>query len=328
MYRNIFTREISNWTCELSSRLLQAAVLLILTYSYSLFAACSSDECWSEVNDISGVGDPDELFGVCGHDVYGVYAVGWDIALKYDGSEWSVISRSFGGELLYDVWTSPSGTVFTVGSYGFVRRLIDEEWEVIYSLQDGSFSKIWGTDDNNLYIVGSNETNGLILHYQSGAWHEEFSWPDLCFGDIWGSSADNVYVVGCGKLLHYGGESWVELQPEVDFRAGHIWGASENDIFAVGLKVFHYNGSSWSIVDTGNEQGGVDVWGRDGNDVFVVNDRGVAMHYNGDIWNDISTSKRIDLEAVGGYPDGEVFAVGNAWKDFSRVGKLLRYTCH
>jgi len=298
------------------------AVILLVSFLSSY--GCSGGDCWVEAEGYRWSG---ELYGISGTSDLDTYVVGYDIAAKYDGHKWNLISSNLGGGYLTDVWVSPSGSVYTAGRSGIVYKCDGSSNEQIHDLPGGEFSNVWGTDDNNLYVVGTTDTNGTLLHYKDGLWQEEYVWPDRCFGGVWGSSADDVYSVGCGELLHFGGVAWQELQMEFEFKAGRIWGTSADDIYAVGTNVYHYDGISWSLVNTGVEEGGVDVWGRGPDDLFYVGPEGVVVHYNGDRWIDVSISKDVDLEAVGGTVNGEVFIVGNTWKSGSFVGKVYRYNC-
>jgi hypothetical protein len=302
------------------------AALILLGLGLSL-GGCHEKMCWDEVYELAPDTCCSELFGISGDSALDVYAVGYDIMLLYEGYEWLWVRSNFGGSMLSDVWISPTGNVFVVDREGTVSRYDGSVWEDIHYLPDSEFSSVWGTDDTNLYVVGSNDTNGILLHYKDGLWQEEYSWPDRCFGNVWGLSADEVYASGCGKLLYFGGDSWAEVQTGFEFKAGNIWGTSADDIFAVGTNVYHYDGISWSIVDTGIEEGGRDVWGRGPDDLFYVGKEGVAVHYDGDTWSDVSMSESIDLEAVGGTTGGEVFAVGNTWENRFLVGKVFKYIC-
>lgn len=66
--------------------------------------------------------------------------------------------------------------------------------------------KIWGTDANNLYVVGEN---GVIWHRVQGAWNREAA--GLATGrltTVFGCSATEVYAVGGRDLLVSDGATW------------------------------------------------------------------------------------------------------------------------
>ena len=86
--------------------------------------------------------------------------------------------------------------------------------------EEPNFFDIWGTDYDDIYVVGEAAT---ILHFDGVAWSRVFEWttstspPDL--RAVWGSGSDDVYAVGTGgTVLHYFRPDAPPGQPEFEAR--------------------------------------------------------------------------------------------------------------
>jgi hypothetical protein len=101
---------------------------------------------------------------------------------------------------------------------------------------------LWGTDKNNLIMVGSY---GNIMHYDGKTW-ESMGWyweSASHLRGVWGTSGDNVYAVGDkGTIMHYDGKDWSYVTSNTSADLYNIWGTSANNIFAVGTNgtIIHY----------------------------------------------------------------------------------------
>ncbi len=124
-------------------------------------------------------------------------------AVHWDGQRWELKRISFTG------WCSAvefppvrSVLAFSENDIWFARggSLVHYNGNSFYNdcemnpLLDGSISKIWGTNSNNLYIVGGS---GTIAHYNGSSWQKLESGTDVDLLDVWGSP-DGGVVWACG----------------------------------------------------------------------------------------------------------------------------------
>ncbi|MCJ7554568.1 MAG: hypothetical protein MUO34_11865 [Ignavibacteriaceae bacterium] len=168
----------------------------------------------------------------------------------------------------------------TTHNYTWTEYTIGEWQSALYD--------VWGTDENNVYAVGSLEINGT--HY---------------------------------SVLHYNGFSWVPITDTVGGTS--IYGFSSTDIWIIGGGVYHYNGTSWERKDgkrIGNQIIPLDtvlfnnspytsIWGTSSSNLYLGNQWGKIIHWDGqkaevlidfDIWiTDIygTTGTNIWLTAEG-----------------------------
>lgn len=198
-------------------------------------------------------------------------------------------------------------------------------WPLALSNTTQSLSGVWGSDEHNIFAVGSG---GTIIHYDGTHWAPMKSKITKSLQGIWGSSPHDVFAVGLGgSVLHYDGITWQAMDSGTDADLAGVWGSGSDDIFAVSSTyasqpidiqyVIHYNGRDWkhaftSSLATGRFTLGR-IWGSGPYDVFVAGREGVILHYDGTTWEQMDASAGLapsQLHGLWGSGPGKVFAVG------------------
>ena len=149
-----------------------------------------------------------------------IYVVGYDIKfgipyygqiLHYDGKKWSFV---YEGAPVFDdikcVWGSSDKNIFFVNSEtvfhyngNSITKMIDKSGD--YS--PGSFNKIWGMNENEVYAfgdIGMYCYNGIFWENISNSKNDRFDWVDM-----WANSDVTIAVprtIGFGYSLHEHGE--------------------------------------------------------------------------------------------------------------------------
>ncbi len=149
---------------------------------------------------------------------------------------------------------------------------------------------IWGTDENNVYVVGHSD--------------------------------DARY-----KAYHWNGKTWSPIEirfPGHPSSLSEIYGFSESDIWAVGEEVhgvpitkredfiIHYNGSEWELIKNINAPICLSVWGTSSNNLFVGCDSGIILHYDGNTWKKQYTKSPAQVVSIYGTSENAVYAAGAA----------------
>jgi hypothetical protein len=125
---------------------------------------------------------------------------------------------------------------------------------------------VWGSDPNNLVIVGDN---GTIVERKQGLFRTVYIEPGVSFGDVWGNNKGQVWVVGKpGVVLSRaaGQSSWIaEPLPQglSTVAAKGVWGDKNGRVWAVTAKtvlVRELTGS-WKA-HTAVNSNLVDIWGN------------------------------------------------------------------
>ena len=68
---------------------------------------------------------------------------------------------------------------------------------------------IWGTADNNIYVVGDNSA---MLHYDGDKWSPIQPIKEEYFTKVKGLGPDQLYVAGeNGTVLKFDGKQWSDM---------------------------------------------------------------------------------------------------------------------
>jgi hypothetical protein len=206
-----------------------------------------------------------------------------------------------------------------------------EKIELVEPYKSSPIYDVWGTSDQDLYIVGAKypegatHWSGFVCHYNGAGWTEIAGGNSTWLYDMWASSASNIFAVGennasVGMILHYNGSSWTETT--LGNILYGIWGASATNVFAVGVGnyIYHYDGTGWTTMTTPVDNGYSyeKIWGSSGTDVFAVgfyyptaSDESYAiLHYDGSTWSLMQAGSGGRLMNVWGSSASDVFAVG------------------
>jgi hypothetical protein len=175
-----------------------------------------------------------------------------------------------------------------------------------------------GTASNDVYLVGDNAT---ILHGSGTSW-SAMSSPAPSgsrLNAIWALAPSDLYIAGSGNLvMHNAGSGWVTQTAVGTTELRGVWGVA-GAIWAVGsggtiLK--STGGGSWTPETSGTPNELRAVFGTSATDLWVVGDGGVVLHSTGNgSWAPAADGLPADvsLRALGGRPNGPVWAAGNAW---------------
>ena len=159
-----------------------------------------------------------------------------------------------------------------------------------------SVERIWGTNDNNIYLIGAN---GKIAHYNGVSWSSMESGTEVDLLDIWGGSDGTLWASGYSGdygttvLLRNSVSSWVKVfegtssEQNNGFTINLITGVWSKNIFRIYLM------KSDGIFLQANQNelflqkriakfryGSYSISGTDDNNIFVSGWRYVG-HWNG-----------------------------------------------
>lgn len=207
-------------------------------------------------------------------------------------------------------------------------------WQRLPASTRANLRAIWGTDRNNIYVVG---WSGTISRFDGRQWTDVSgdTWQ-ATFYAIWGRGADDIYVAGDdGLVLHYDGEQWDEWQDleipgdtsATSTDINGIWGPSGTTrLVAVGDsgRVWFVDGGAKVLNFTWMKNATpIDlhaVWGTSIDNIYAVGDDFSLLHYNGSTWSEVDTGLSIpstsddtedDFNAVWGTTPDNVFVVGD-----------------
>lgn len=147
---------------------------------------------------------------------------------------------------------------------------------------DDSIVDIWGSDSNNVWVVGAdNADNAMVWWWNGNQWFDVpapggwvysvsgddqgsvwiantldvFRWnglameaqpiPDDGFRDVFALAPDDVWAVAGDRSWHFDGNTWSEVPVPNGYSILHIHGLASDDLWAAGTDALHWDGVSW-----------------------------------------------------------------------------------
>lgn len=280
-----------------------------------------------------------------GSNAFGASLV--DTPLMYRGDYTGIVS---GTTQLTDIWGSAlvDSTVDNLYIIGNSSTVIHYSATLSKSTQlaapddvtgipsGSSLLSVWGSGENDIYIVGTDSTfmTGLILHSTGDDTWTQIATPApyayKIFYTIFGFDASNVFVAGKGNVvLYYNGTEWLGTETNLPDNAfiDKLWGSSTADLYAIEYHSesgnFVYNiihsvdfGMTWSNLnaDTIPSTGAFPtcIWGyvSGGKTIvyFPMSD-GTYKLWNGTTLSDGSFGRSFLPNRMFGSPDGKDITV-------------------
>ncbi len=200
-----------------------------------------------------------------------------------------------------DIWFARGGSLNHWNGTNFIHDCS------VNKILTGSINKIWGTSDNDLYIVGND---GMIAHYDGRQWRRIDSGTDIKLLDIWGS-IDGKTVWGCGweefketvllKVEAYKAEIVFSQSTDKSYEIHSnylsgvltsIWSNNPYYFFTVSFAgiykaFFSTKGEATRVgIDKEYLPGFPNrIRGADYNQIFVVGNHNFVTHFNGKSWH-------------------------------------------
>jgi hypothetical protein len=238
--------------------------------------------------------------------------------LHYEGNRWVITENS------ESLWGNSSGQMFALDEYNYrddkqnIFHYDGSQWTEMFK-SDTELNAIWGSSKNDVFVVGGDWNQGIILHYDGSQWIEQFN-TSVRIDDIYGNTTNDVFAeTRNGSILHYDGERWTTTEQtekfshliDEDDSIEKIWGNStDNNVLGIGCwfdrnhsydfaylyydgfyydyysDICHYNGNQWTPVAYGIGISAhsyyssiYDNIGID-NEIFIVGDNGLILHYD------------------------------------------------
>ena len=266
--------------------------------------------------EVADTGPIEQLYDIWGTATDNIYVVGRAGAfIRYNGESWKKIVTNT-AYTLTGIWGSgPEDIYITARSAdtdGTGAILHYNGTSVTSTTIPGeSFSDIWGTAPDNIYVLG---TNG-IFHFNGTSWQQEYHDKSQQFTEITGTDKDNIYAIAynSGTVLHYNGTKWIPHT--LDGKLRGVSALTPEEIFVAGDAgaMFTYDGTKWTTLSSGNSDIYNDVWSDGAGNVYIApsNERNDAavLHYDGTDWKKVG--ERGSFKGIHGTSKNNIYAVGD-----------------
>jgi|GEM_PF-4750981 len=166
---------------------------------------------WKKLNDVFSSSDYSlgSLWGSGPTDLWAADNYSQKI-YHYDGTSWSEKTSDRFLQFVIEVWGTSSDSVYVVsyGSDAVKGRVIHwngTEWSTVLET-DKPIYEITGTDDNNIYVAGSQ----TVWHFDGTSWSEMAGAPLQIYTDAHFSGTKLYLSTYSGKLVVWDGIDWNE----------------------------------------------------------------------------------------------------------------------
>jgi hypothetical protein len=253
------------------------------------------------------------------------YAIGYDgLALHWDGTDWTFLPTGTTASLS-DVWVSPTGEAWIVGSEGTILR--GDANGLAPAAYDPSAGDpywwwhVWGTSDSDVWVSAPQH----LAHYDGTDFTTE-SPGSPALDDLWGPAPDDLYLCSV-DLLRLAGGTWSTVtdpglpstQPFVvhGSAADNVWVGGDSGLLA------RFDGAAWeghssTVLHSFSGYGA--LWGFSSDDLWAVGGGGVVVHRESGAWTATLSPVTGDLRGVWGAAPDDVWAVGDGLVHYDGTG--------
>jgi len=201
------------------------------------------DQSWSHTQIL----DEPTLMDVWGWSEDYIFAAGQGLFF-FDGSAWTPIPYPEGVPAeagVRSIWGASKDNVYAVGFDGLALHFDGVEWTRLDLGTDLNLNRVWGWDENNIFIVGGSEEaqEHVVFHYDGVEWTTiKTGGPDHLLS-VNGRSATDVLVVGgrrnedrsvIGTVYRWDGGKWTSIPTEARDFLWDVYYADDGTFFAIG----------------------------------------------------------------------------------------------
>ncbi len=248
---------------------------------------------------VDTIGNPYlDFYNIWGNSLDNIWTAGvlmCDALYRYDGLKWNLDNRVYISDPIAlwgygnDLWIgNDKGCIWKFTGENYKQELND------FTLNGKfiRFIKMTGTSNNEIYAVGDNRVNPILMKYDGSSWDLDKTLPDTAiFNQIEYCYRNDRYYLVCAlndyttKIYEYDRKNLKVIYEYPPSNAGLSIASIDGYLYiAVDKKVYrYYNNKMEFIFEINSPSFGGVIWGRNRKDIFIRMQDGLA-HYNGTDW--------------------------------------------
>jgi cysteine-rich repeat protein len=275
----------------------------------------------------------DVLHGIWGNSWNNLYVAGEKnddsgFLYHFNGSLWQEVNMGFSNmEGIYSMWGN-GDDLYLLGKGGTLYTYTDGSWKAHGNPHGGTFTSIWGTSMDNLYLSG---LNGKIIKKLAN-WEESDYLFEETLNSVTGDT-NSVFAVGNGGYVwQYEQNVWTSISSPVTQNLNSITtvfnGGNERKYIAVGDMgtIISFDGTAWTDMGTYDASPNIDLHDVSsfGNQAIAVGGSGAIWFYNGTQWSSENSSQSLCSASLNGvWSDGDSVAiVGDGGVIITRIDSI------
>jgi hypothetical protein len=200
----------------------------------------------------------------------------------------------------------------------------DPKWDLAFDASGiGVLSAVWGSGDDDIFVVGGTDEGGEVHHFDGVEWSEMAIPRVPLLVWVFGFGSDDVIAVGeGGGVICYDGTDWTSLDSGTSEDLWGVWGSQPNDLWIVGgtigegdAELIHFDGETFTPFAIPENDRNVTslfkVWGI-GSKTFAVGQNGLIIEFDGEDWVQVPTGAEAveDFVSLWGTSEDNIVAVG------------------
>lgn len=214
--------------------------------------------------------------------------------------------------VLNDMWASPTGSVFAVGSEGNIAMFQGGKWTPLKSGVLHKLSAVWGTSDSDVFAVGGS---GCILHFDGNNWSPLASGFASELIDVTGTTGGTIFAHSLDVLLRSNDEGNTWSVVNISLRSGERYNCIEADAqhgVYIGTSQALYRLTSTALIRVADNFDVEDLWIAETGEVFFVEPNGLQRFTGTEV---LLVANSSDLNAIDGTDLDKVYVVGGTFSE-------------
>ena len=271
------------------------------------------------------------LYGITGTATSGhVLAIGENgLAVRFPGALLTTFTpaetRVYGS--LAGIWGSERDALFAItqiDNFGVSQVMhyagtvpdYPWAWTEVGQITGRTLTGVWSSGPGDVWVTATSGVNGEIYRGDQTAIaldHQLAQGEGHAFA-IHGTGPGDVWVAGTSRVWHHDGTAWSEAHHAAGLGALlGVWARSPTDVFAVGEggAIVHFDGTSWQPMSSGTTRTLRGVYAT-ATAAYAVGDGGTVLRHDGAAWQPMASNVVLDLYAIHGTGDDDLFAVGDS----------------
>ena len=210
---------------------------------------------WKPFTNVGGI-----KYGIYGFSDASFFVAGESsnrgLVAIWNGTQWAEYRNDYflaRGDTVYplrSVWGSNSNDVWAVGDQGTIIHWDGSEWQKVDAGIATRITAIWGTSQNEIYIVPISGVRSSLYKFDGSLWNKLFDDIGIYSTTLWSTKSGNL-IIGGTSLLEYDGSILRSINIAGRTRGiVKVRGSNINNIFTAGDfgEITHFDGLTWQDI--------------------------------------------------------------------------------
>jgi hypothetical protein len=151
---------------------------------------------------------------------------------RWNGRTWEQLAPVSAASTSIAVYAF-DGRAFAADDGGTLSAWQEQTWQPLATFASTQTHAMWGTSNNDLWLVGEDSGHGFLAHWTGSSLTQERV-NATTLTDVWGTSVQDVWATGDGRVYHHDGQVLVEQPSGVSLSRSSIWASPTGVLWMAG----------------------------------------------------------------------------------------------